>query len=127
MNDYKYLDAAALRGKTIAAISNREKDVINIVTSDGSEYRMWHQRDCCESVIIHDIVGSLDSLIGSPLVVSREESSRDWPIDVDVPDYRDSYTWTTYFFETDTAKVRIRWLGESNGYYSESVQIDQIK
>lgn len=122
----KYLDAAALLGKTILTIKRVRSEAVHITTSDGFSYRMFHDQDCCESVHIHDVRGSLEALIGSPLVEAREKSSTTWPEDVEKPEYLDSFTWTTYWFSTDTHKVRIRWLGESNGYYNESVQIDEI-
>lgn len=123
----KFLDAVALRGKTLTSIvSDRKNDMVHMTTSDGATYRMWHWQDCCERVSIHDIVGDLTALIGSPLVIASEEISEVWPDDVEPQEYTDSFTWTTYVFATESATVRIRWLGESNGYYSELVQIDEV-
>ncbi len=45
---------------------------------------------------------------------------------MDKPDYLDSWTITVYTFQTATSVAQIRWLGESSGYYSESVDIDRI-
>lgn len=80
-----------------------------------------HNQDCCECVSIDDIVGDFSDLIGSPLLLSEESTnSEDNP-----PEYADSFTWTFYKFATIKGYVDIKWLGESNGYYSESVDVYQ--
>jgi len=88
---------------------------------DGRVFRFLHHQDCCENVNIEDIAGDLDDLVGSPLVlaevVSNEDNSERGYND-------DSHTWTFYKFSTIKGSVTVRWLGESNGYYSESVDFE---
>ena len=86
---------------------------------DGRRFIFHHFQDCCESVQIQDIVGDLQDLVGEPLLRAEEESNADGP----EPEYPDSYTWTFYKFATRKGYVDVRWLGESNGFYSESVDL----
>jgi hypothetical protein len=110
-----------LKGKTLTAIEKTD-DTMTFKVDDGSEYEMYHSQDCCESVYIESVVGDLDDLIGEPILVAEEATSGDDPADYKpTSDYRDSFTWTFYKLATRKGYVDLRWLGESNGYYSESV------
>lgn len=124
---HKYYDAAEFTGKVFTAIEQIGNDRIEFATDDGKKYVMFHSQDCCESVTIHDIAGKLEDLIGKKIVKASEETSGERPADVEKPDWEDeSATWTSYFFKArGVPKVRIRWHGSSNGYYSESVQIEE--
>lgn len=93
--------------------------------SDGTEYKFYHSQDCCEYVRVYDIIGDLDDLVGSPLVLAEEVSNKDDPVTDFKPD--ESYTWTFYRFATVKGTVTVRWLGESNGYYSEDVSFRRIR
>jgi len=74
-----------------------------------------------------DVIGNLEDLIGSPILMAEEVTSENEnPVGVDVPEYQDSFTWTFYKFATIKGYVTIRWYGESNGYYSESVSFDLV-
>ena len=88
-------------------------------TADGERFMFAHQQDCCESVDINDIVGDLQDLCGTPLLVAEEVSGATEP---DAEHY-ESYTYTFYKFATRKGYVDVRWLGESNGYYSEGVDL----
>ena len=115
---------SVLVGKTIKEIKESGNHV-SIVCEDGSAYEMYHMQDCCESVSIHDIKGHLSDLIGKEITSAKEDVFNSWPEDVAEPEYNDSYTWTVYTLKSKDEKVVIRWLGESNGYYSESVYFEE--
>lgn len=84
--------------------------------NDKVRYVLYHDQDCCESVVVEEIVGDLTDLEGWPILVASEESNADGP-----ELNEESYTWTFYNFATFKGYVSIRFLGVSNGYYSESV------
>lgn len=110
-------------GKTISHIEARQGSEECILTfTDDTRYRFYHEQDCCENVYIEDIIGELADLLNEPLLMA-EEVSNDQAVDVDIPSgpYDDSRTWTFYKFATVKGYVTFRWLGTSNGYYSESV------
>lgn len=115
-----------LLGATIKSIDGAKRGscVITLETDRGF-YVFQHHQDCCESVSIEDVCGDVQDLIGSPLTMAEEvcgENPEGWKPD----EYCDSYTWTFYKFATVRGYVTIRWYGESNGYYSESVSLDKI-
>lgn len=108
-----------LIGKIITKI-DRSDDELIFYCDDGTKYRMYHEQVCCESVTIDDICGDLNDLIGSPILHAEESTSENNPEGIN-PDYQDSFTWTFYKIATLKGWVDLRWYGESNGYYSESV------
>lgn len=110
-----------LVGQTLDVISCLEKgsDSVLFATSTGGFYKMFHAQDCCEKVWIESVVGDVNDLIGTPILMAEETTSRSEPEYAGYSD--DSYTWTFYKLATIKGYVDIRWLGESNGFYSESV------
>jgi hypothetical protein len=114
-----YCEVNELMNKTLTEIKKVENEELWFYTSEGEVYKMHHWQDCCESVYIEDITGDLDDLIGSPISMAEEvtnEGRSEWG----------SQTWTFYKFATNKGYVTIRWLGESNGYYSESVDFEKV-
>jgi hypothetical protein len=110
-----------LKGKTLTEIiGDDDSDELIFVCDDGNQYKMYHEQDCCENVSIDDIIGDLKDLIGVPLLMA-EEVDNNYEDDGDKPAGYDSWTWTFYKFATIKGYVTIKWYGESNGYYSESV------
>ncbi len=111
----------AMIGATISRVIGKAGDDRMVFQAiDGRSFHFYHSQDCCESVCIEDVCGDLDDLIDSPIVLAEEVYSDNEP--VPAKGYTDdSYTWTFYRFGTPKGTVTVRWLGESNGYYSEGV------
>lgn len=122
------MDVSELIGKTCTeVIVNEDRNEILFVCAGGRWYMMYHCQECCESVDIEDICGDLQDLVGSPILKAEESSSEDVPEGATAVEYRDeSQTWTFYTLATIKGYVTIRWYGTSNGYYSESVDFDEV-
>ena len=94
-------------------------EAIALIFSDGTALRMNHHQDCCEQVEIEDLNGDLADLLYTPLLVAEERTNESGSEETGC-----SQTWTFYTLRTVKGSIDIRWLGESNGYYSESVNLD---
>jgi hypothetical protein len=116
-----------LAGKTLTAVRGAVGvDKVEFICEDGSIYALFHAQDCCESVSVESIVGELSDLIGSPILVAEESTSEEDPPGVKHEYKPESQTWTFYKLATIKGYVDIRWHGESNGYYSESVDFVRV-
>ena len=106
-----------LKGKILINIECKGDNEIQFTDSENNIYHMYHEQDCCEEVYIKDICGNLSHLLDSPITMAEcivNEGNIDedeWGIG----------TWTFYKLATVKGYVTISWYGESNGYYSETV------
>lgn len=121
----RYENIESFKDKTIVDIEvSKDKEFILFKFENNENYLMYHEQQCCELVSIDEIHGDLQNLIGSKIVMAEE-------VEGDVPaiddEYFESYTWTFYKLATSKGYVTIRWFGESNGYYSESVDIAKVR
>lgn len=110
-----------LLGKVLVDVDVDVDEVIFTV-DDGSEYKMYHIQDCCESVYVEEIIGDVKDLIGKPILMAEEVTQEGKTCY-----WGQSQTWTFYKLATMNGYVTFRWLGESNGYYSEEVDFIKIK
>jgi hypothetical protein len=117
---------ADLIGKTLVRVERQGDDAIEFQDADGTLYRMWHSQHCCENVTVDDIAGDLNDLVGTPILKAEESTSETTPEGLEARG-GESETWTFYHLATINGYVTIRWYGESNGYYSESVDFDTFE
>ncbi len=107
-----------LIGQTIVRI----EDNSTFHLDNGQIVEMRHDQDCCESVGIDSIEGDINDLLNSPILRAFEICEE--PHSQAGRKYDDSsHSWTCYHLATEKGYVMINWLGESNGYYSESVSV----
>ena len=116
-----------LIGKTLTKVKNIDNEEIVFTVDDGTVYKLYHGQDCCETVMVDDINGDLQDLVGSPILRAEEATSDENLEGVSSPEWQDdSFTWTFYKMATIKGSVDIRWYGTSNGYYSESVDFCEV-
>jgi hypothetical protein len=111
-----------MKGQVFTKVYVTDNKYEMIFENDEFIFTFYHEDDCCESVYVDDITGDLNDLVGKPLdivEVARHEDTMPQGMDLKKPE--DSFTWTFYKFATIKGWVDVRWLGESNGYYSEEV------
>ena len=115
-------------GKTIQEIRGCKKhsDEVTIKFTDGSCLKFYHQQDCCETVLLEDFDITPEWLIDSKIISIEERISRSEEGVKPLNDWTESYTWSFYVIKTSSSTMILRWYGESNGWYSETVDIDYL-
>ena len=119
--DERYRNSCDIKdmvGKKITGIYYDEEN-FQILTDDGV-YAFYHEQSCCESVWLTQVDGISDKIIGSRIVIAEEV--------VDGKDTEYSHiTWSFYKIGTNKGRIDFRFQGESNGYYSETVDLIKIE
>ena len=115
-------------GKTIQEIRGCKKhsDEVTIMFTDGSCLKFYHRQDCCETVELEDCDIIPEWLIDSKIISIEERISRSGEGVKPLNSCAASYTWSFYVIKTSSSTLVLRWYGESNGWYSETVDIDYL-
>ena len=113
------MDLKVLEGKVAISIEGLDEFSyeVYINTACGKRYKFYHEQDCCENVCLVDFEGDPKDFENA-LIVEASESSK-YAEEDEISE--DSGTWTFYNIQTTKGSLWMRWLGESSGYYSESV------
>ena len=95
-----------------------------IVFTDGSVLEQIHHQDCCECVEVEQVDGDIGRHIGAKCIGidTRVVELGDEGFKGN-SDYYESATATFYTLTTSKGYLDWRWVGESNGYYSEDVSM----
>ena len=103
--------------KKIKSIVLTENDtIVQIVFDDDTHIQQYHEQDCCESVWVSQVDSNPDRFINAEAYSITEKVSHC------VEGSDDSCTATFYTLATSKGYLDWHWQGESNGYYSESVE-----
>ncbi|MFY8211697.1 MAG: DUF7448 domain-containing protein [Candidatus Nanopelagicus sp.] len=121
----RYVNFADLKDKVLKEVKQDGDRELYFTTTEGDTFKLYHEQDCCESVYIESIVGDLEDLVGWPILVA-EHACGDSPNDDEETLFDDSNSWAFYKIATIKGYVDIRWVGSSNGYYSESVDFVKV-
>lgn len=113
-----------LLGARLERVTVVNNDEVHFELSDGRRFKLFHYQDCCESVNLEEIDGTIEDrvlvdLVGEVLLATEESKEDDKT--------SESGTWTFYRIQTAKGFVVLRWLGTSNGYYSERVSFEEVK
>ena len=117
--EFEHLKGAVIYNIYEGLSKHDNNDALYFDTSIG-KFIMTHYQDCCEGVGIEDIVGDPRDVCHTEILLAEEVTDGDYG-----PDW--SQTWTYYKLATVLGDLSIRWIGESNGYYSESVDFQSCK
>jgi hypothetical protein len=113
--------AVVLKGEIITEILGAKEDskLVNIKTKSGRHFVLYHDQDCCEVVKIDSVKGDLEYILNHEVTKATELIVSGYPSS-------ESATKTIFGIEANYSSFVIEWIGESNGYYSESVSFMEI-
>ena len=112
------VDFSELKGKTFTQVYKTDDCVV--FENETERYELYHDQDCSEDVRIEDICGDLINLEDTEITFVEEisnEGNTNWG----------TCTWTFYKLGSVKGWVDIRFYGESNGYYSERVNLHKVE
>ena len=116
-------DLDTLVGETFTYIACDQFTVAFGKAPDDILYYLAHDQDCCESVYLADICGDITDLLDKKIIKAEVTTNIDNPPSENAI----SWTWTFYTITAeDGSVVTLRWCGESNGYYSEAVDLFKV-
>lgn len=108
-----------LEGRKVKRVSGLSKgsERVTIHLDQDETIIFEHFQDCCENVRLYD--SEYQGKLSGDLLEIRETTNKKDGAELG----DDSSTWTYYNVYFSDGNLNMRWLGESNGYYSERVDV----
>jgi hypothetical protein len=120
-----YFDKKNLEGKVLKGFK-AQIDSLTLYVEDLT-ISFYHDQECCEEVIFHNyeqFSKKLETLVGKKFssFTCKAEQGKNYSKKIK-GENSDHVTETLPTFVLDKKKVKAVWLGMSNGYYDENVQV----
>lgn len=116
------INISILVGQTIVYV---EGDGSPIKTAEGNTYGLRHQQSCCESVDYIRTDGNIVDLLNTPVLEAYSDHPSDCPGYPVKNRFVESHTWSRFYIRTAAGEVTFWYLGQSNGYYGETMDFFQ--
>jgi hypothetical protein len=115
-----------MKGQIIRQVDGLEQfsEQVTIKMESRDCFVFYHDQSCCETVRLEDFDLEAEELEGAIVLDAYLETNSEDSTGIEYPD---SFTWSFYRIVTNKGALCMRWLGKSNGYYSEEVDIKIIK
>jgi len=116
-----YANFFQLKGCTISKMD--VDDDTSFETSIG-KFSLYHSQSCCECVRLEKTIGNVEDVLNSPILIA--EDGYEEPSGEEKRKYSSSYTWSRYRLVSAKGEFVMYFLGESNGYYSETMTFKKV-
>lgn len=119
------IDISNLIGTTLLGyhIFDDDDEKLIMFYDDFYNYTFYHDQDCCENVFLEGenklLESEIKAILNSPIVLA--EARTDTSNSERGNEYSETFTFYTLRTHNDT--LTLRFVGRSNGYYSERVDI----
>lgn len=70
-----HVDVSEMLGQTFSRVLADNESVT--FENDKVRYVLYHEQDCCESVVVEEIIGDIEDLENWPLLIAREDHDAD--------------------------------------------------
>lgn len=111
-------------GKTLIKPESFDLDCYLEDSTGAHKWRLKHYQSCCESVNFHSSIGDWPTRPITDALFEERSATPSWLIGKWESSGYGSHTWTVLSLTDGDNTISLAYLGESNGYYSEDVNLE---